>query len=135
MGNMPLTRDRKRERTYRGCFLLRLLGHDVNVPVLELYWYWRRGFRRYVCEDAIVVGAPAARTDTATGHALVRRLGKKCAEHPVEHRRLWRIRADDGRCGEEAVRVAVIIREGERGGRAWWRVVIVPLKIVRGRRR
>jgi len=120
----------ERTRTYGGRFLLRLLWDDMDVPALDPYRYGRRGFRRHVREDAIVVGAPTPRTAIA-GNGLVR-LRKKCTERPAKDRPLRR--ADDGGCGEQTVGVAVIVGEGGGGvgrGRAWRGVVVVALKVVR----
>ena len=124
---------REEKNTYGGRFLLGLLWDDVDVPAVDPHRYGRRGFRRYVCEDAIVVGAPTPRTAITAGKALVG-LRKKGAERPAEDRPLRR--ANDGRCGEETVGIAVIVGEGEGGvgrGRAWRGLVVVALKVVRTR--
>lgn len=83
----------------------------MDVPAVDPYRNGRRGFRRYVREDAIVVGAPTSRTPIAR-NALVG-LREKGTEGPAKDRPLRR--ADDRRCGKETVGVAVIVGEGKGG--------------------
>jgi len=122
--------------TYRGGFLLCLLGDNIYLSVFSPYGYGRRRFGRHVCKHPIVVRASTSWTAFIAAHTLVG-LREKCAECPAEYR-LRRL-AEDGRGGKVTVGVAVIIREREGGGVGRRRgtgrgAVVVALKVVRLRR-